>query len=404
MSGWSRPTVIETIPSNQRIWFISDLHLGDGTPSDVFFGKDRSLMALVQHVERDTGSVMVVVGDAMDFHQAWTFTRILRAHQELLGAMSRLGRAGRLIYVVGNHDYDISLYRQILNFRVCDELYVGDKILVQHGYQYDPYIGTTLDNSHVATKAHHMAERYLNTWLRIPLGEFYTIGNRVMFWLAYHLALGFFAFGAFMRFIGFPRGLDALDRHLDYWVRSNMGDPMCILRPILQRLREDRWPFILCGHSHLPGIVWVDAGGQPRAYVNTGSWSFASSHFVQWDGEHFIVKDWITGRRFGDEMYGPALDGSIDEKDFWQWWRENYMGMLRFREGEERRGRLRGWESYIRDTQYMARLEPAVKPLHDRSAIETGLVDDTADSTLGSLADAGRTIAAPLPVSDKAAP
>ena len=36
--GWNqRPPVIEKIPADRRIWFISDLHLGDATPSDVFF-------------------------------------------------------------------------------------------------------------------------------------------------------------------------------------------------------------------------------------------------------------------------------------------------------------------------------------------------------------------------------
>ncbi len=388
VSGWNRPIVIETIPANQKIWFVSDLHMGDGTPSDVFFGKDKPLIALLNQVERE-GCMLVIVGDAMDFHQAWTFTRILRAHQELLSAMSRIGRAGKLIYVVGNHDYDISLYRQVLNFRVCDELHVGDRILVQHGYQYDPYIGNSLEGSHVATKVHHTAERVLNTWLRVPLGEFYTLGNRLLFWLAHKLALGSWALAAGMRKAGFPGGEDTLNRHIDYWARSNMGDPMCMLRPVLQRLREDRWPNILCGHSHLPGLV-RDALRPDRAYVNTGSWSFASSHYVIWDGESFVVNDWITRRGFGDEFYGPVLDGSIDEKDFWQWWRENYMGLLRFREGEERRGRLRGWESYVRDTQYLARLEPGMKPLLDRTAVEAGLVDDTADSSIGTLADAGK--------------
>jgi len=36
------------------------------------------------------------------------------------------------------------------------------------------------------------------------------------------------------------------------------------------------------------------------------------------------------------------------------------MGLLRFREGEERRGRFRGWESYIRDYQYLARFPTQV--------------------------------------------
>jgi UDP-2,3-diacylglucosamine pyrophosphatase LpxH len=396
VSGWNRPTVIETLPADQPIWFLSDLHLGDGTPSDVFFGKDKHLCALVARIERE-GAVLVVVGDAMDFHQAWTFTRILRAHQELLGVMSRLGRAGKLFYVVGNHDYDISLYRQILNFRVCDELHVGDRILVQHGYQYDPYIGTRLEGSHVATKVHHLLERYLNTWLRIPLGEFYTFGNRAMFWLVHKLALGLYGWGWGMRKIGFPRSLDHIERQLNYWARSNMGDPMCIFRPIADRLREDRWPFILCGHSHLPGVIEVAPG---RKYVNTGSWSFASSHYVVWDGEEFLCKDWITGREFREELYLPVLDGSIDEKDYWQWWRENYMGAFRFREGEERRGRLRGWESYIRDHQHLAQLLPAVLPLAETAPIETGLVDDTADPTIGSLPSEG-TDTEPVEPGDK---
>ena len=80
MSGSTRHVVLERVSADQKLWFISDLHLGDGTPSDVFFGKDPHLMALVASVEREDGT-LVVNGDAMDFHQAWTFTRILRAHQ-----------------------------------------------------------------------------------------------------------------------------------------------------------------------------------------------------------------------------------------------------------------------------------------------------------------------------------
>jgi UDP-2,3-diacylglucosamine pyrophosphatase LpxH len=393
VSGWNRPTVIETVPADQEIWFLSDLHLGDGTRSDVFFGKDHHLVALLGNVEK-RGALLVVVGDAMDFHQAWTFTRILRAHQELLGAMSRLGRAGRLVYVVGNHDHDIGLYRQLLHFRVCDELHVGDRILVQHGYQYDPYIGPRLEGSHVATKVHHLIERYLDTWIRIPLGEFYTFENRLSFWVTHKLAIGMHAWARTLSWVGFTRSLDAVERELNYWARSNMGDPMCIFRPIERRLADDRWPIILCGHSHLPGIVRFP---NQRTYVNTGSWSFASSHYVTWDGTDFVCKDWITGRQFREEFYGPVLDGSLDEKDFWMWWQENYMGFLRFREGEERRGRLRGWESYIRDYQYLAQLAPAVPPL-ERAAIETGLVDDTADPNIGALASRGSHEAGNTPV------
>ena len=40
--GWkARPGIVERVAPDQRIWFVSDLHIGDATPHDVFFGKDR---------------------------------------------------------------------------------------------------------------------------------------------------------------------------------------------------------------------------------------------------------------------------------------------------------------------------------------------------------------------------
>jgi UDP-2,3-diacylglucosamine pyrophosphatase LpxH len=352
VTGWNRPKVTETIRADQPIWFISDLHLGDGTPSDVFFGKDRHLMALIESIPKE--GVLVVVGDAMDFHQAWTFTRILRAHQPLLSAMSELAKEGRLFYVVGNHDYDISFYKDLLNFRVCDELHIEQRFLVTHGYEYDPYIGSDLEGSHLATKIHHLLERYLNTWIRVPLGEFYTFPNRLLYWTVHKYA----SMVRLSSFIGKRFGLHGIGRkqleHLDYWARTQMGDPMCMFNPIMKRLQEDKWEAIVCGHSHLPGRI--EKGG--RLYINTGSWTFASSHYALWQNDRFSVQDWLTGREFTDHFYRPIISGAIDEKDFWQWWRENYMGFLRFREGEERQGRLRGWESHIRDYQYLAQFDP----------------------------------------------
>ena len=353
MSGRIKP--VESIDADQEIWFISDLHLGDGTPSDAFFGKDRHLQALVEHVEA-RGAMLVIGGDAMDFHQAWSFTRILRAHQELLAAMSRLARKGRVVYVIGNHDYDITLYRELLNFRVCDELHIGDQILVQHGFQYDPFLKNALEGTHMGTKIHHLVERYLDTWIRIPLGEFYTLTNRFVFWLVHKLALIAFAAAWVLRGLGFEASAKETERTLDFWARSNLGDPMCIFQPAMERLREDNWKILLCGHSHLPGIVRENG----KMYANTGSWTFASSQYIVWRDGELRCHDWITGREFGDQLYQPLLDGSIDEKNFWQWWRENYMGWLRFREGEERRGRFRGWESYIRDHQEFGHISETV--------------------------------------------
>ncbi len=356
MAQSAPPAVVERIPADQKIWFISDLHIGDATPCDAFFGKDRELIALVRRVEKE-GATLVIVGDAIDFHQAWTFPRVLAAHQALFGALSGLARLGKLYYVVGNHDFEINLFQSILHFKVCDELVIGDRIRVVHGWQYDPYMKDTVGTSHGwSTTFHHMVERYLRTWLRIPHGEFYTIGNRLMFWLAHKAALSANLYARGMAKLGYTRSAAKLNAYLDYWVQGNLGDSMGMFRPVMDHLRTGPYQYILCGHSHLPGFVPLETAhpeGQ-RAYVNTGSWTFASSFYVTWDGAAFAVSDWMTRRRVGAELYGPLLDGVIYEKDFWQWWRENYMGMLRFREGEERKDRLRGWESFIRDHQHLA--------------------------------------------------
>ncbi len=361
--GWNnRPTLVERIEPDQELWFISDLHVGDATPCDVFFGKDHHLMALVDRVDR-AGATLVIVGDAIDFHQAWSFTRVLRAHQELFATFSRLAREGRLIYVIGNHDYEINLFKEVLHFRVCDELHVGRRILVVHGWQYDPYLRDALGHGHGwSTTVHHMVERYLGTWLRIPLGEFYTKGNRLMFWLAHKIAMVADGWTRAMTWVGHQRSADRLHTYLTYWAQSNMGDSMGIFQGALEALDEGEFDALVCGHSHLPGVV--DHGG--RQYINTGSWTFASSQYVVWDGESFLCRDWITGREFTSQFYEPLLDGALYHKDFWQWWRENYMGLFRFREGEERKGNLRGWESYVRDYQHLSQLEEErLKPLRE---------------------------------------
>jgi len=360
--GWNRRSpVVASLNADQRIWFVSDLHLGDATPSDVFFGKDRQLIALVERVERE-GGVLVIVGDAIDLHQAWSLTRVLRAHQELFSAFSRLARADRLVYVIGNHDYEINLFHDILQFRVCDELRVGDRILVVHGWQFDPYLKDALELSHGwSTTVHHLAERWLGTWLRIPLGEFYTRSNRLLFWLVHKFALLANAWCTLLSAVGSPRSAENLNRYLTWWARSNMGDPMGIFRSAIETLNTGPWHTLVCGHSHLPGVVPTDTG---RTYVNTGSWTFASSHYAVWDGSSFTCRDWINGTQFGRGLYEPLLEGTVYTKDYWQWWRENYLGFLRFREGEERRVRHRGWESYVRDTQHLSQLQPlTLEPL-----------------------------------------
>lgn len=347
------------LPTNALIWFVSDLHLGDGTPSDAFMGKDAHLIALVERAHRE-GAILVINGDAVDFHQAWSFHRVLRAHKRLLGALSRLGREGRLVYVIGNHDHDISLFDEILSFRVCDEVHVGDDLLVRHGYEYDPYILDMMADGQWHTYVHHMLERWLGTWLRIPLGEFYTWPNRVGFWVGHKAGMMATLAQRVGEWLDVETPVaDEVLANLDFWTWSNLGDSMGIFRPAFQEARTGRFRGVVCGHSHVPGVVREG----DRFYANSGSWTFSSSQYLVWNGEQMRCFDWMTGREYRDELYGPMLDGTLYERDFPQWWRENYMGWLRFREGEERGGRLPGWKRLLADRHQLAALrEPLPSP------------------------------------------
>jgi len=337
MPAWERPTPLDVtrkLDPAQRIYFISDLHLGDGTRSDAFLGKDRELIAFLDQV-RQEDATLVVAGDAIDFHQAWSMSRVLKAHARLIGELARLAESHGVIYIWGNHDYDISLFKDLLRFDVCSRLEIGDQVLCQHGYEYDPFIGPALEQTHLATQIHHMVERVCGTWMRLPLENFYTVGNRVAFWLFHKAALWTDAYGRVLRALGRHATADRMDLTIHYWTQNQLGDPGQLTRHISEQISEIPFRHLVCGHSHLPGIIDLTPN---RTYVNTGSWTFNSSQYALWDGQSFIVRDWISGRRYDDRAYRRVLEGQMLEKSFHDWWRENYLGWLRYRVAEA--GRL----------------------------------------------------------------
>ena len=318
----------KTIPADQEIFFISDLHMGDGTASDAFGKKDDALIDFISHV-RERGAHLVIVGDAIDFHQAWFFSRVLKAHGTLFGALSSLADAHGVTYIWGNHDADMSFFKDILRFEVCSSLAIGERILVQHGYEYDPFIGGHLEATHRATQVHHLVERALSTRIRIPLEQFYTLTNRLAFWCVHKLV--------WLKNQLHRIGLRSLQKRLDqqelYWVHGQMGDPQGIWENIRTALETGPHDFIVTGHSHLPGRVEVTPG---RFYVNTGSWTFNSTNYARWDGTGFEVKDWLREKTYTDRWYQPLMDRRWRHMDLMAWWRANYMGWLRFRVAEVR--------------------------------------------------------------------
>ncbi len=315
-----------------RVYFVSDLHLGDGSHADIFLQKDEHFLAFLDEVERH-GSALVIVGDALDFEQAWYFSRILRAHRRVISRLTQLTERMRVIYVYGNHDPDIVLFRDILKWQLCDKVVVDGDLLAVHGYEFDTYVGRRFEEASVLTKAVGVYERIFRTWLRLPLRNFYTLSNRLAHYLFYWATRGSRAQRWLAGRLGWEDWGRGFAHFIDFWTRGVLGDPMGITMPAIQSLREGTagHSFVVCGHSHLPGIVQVD---EDKAYVNLGSWSFGNSQYGFWDGSRFELRDWITGRTIRDERYRPIFEGKAD-RTYEEWFESQYLGYLRFRCGEE---------------------------------------------------------------------
>ncbi len=329
--GTNRRNILR-IPEEGRIYVISDIHLGDGTRSDSFLAKDRDLLDFLSKVDEEE-AILVIAGDAIDFSQALFFTNILKAHGKILGAFSELANKGLLYYVLGNHDHDLRWYKDVLRIPVVNGIEVGEHTLILHGYEFDPIIGASLEEAEGRTRAHHLAERFLSTWIRTPIEHFYTGWNRFAYWFLHKVLWVRRRTSKLMDALrGDSRSSDYVNETMRYWTRSQLGDPGCLVNHARRWLMEQPYTTLICGHSHLPGIV--DLGGGKR-YANTGSWTFTHCHVMELEKGEIRVKDWRSGRTYDDRLYRPIIDGTFDHIRFEDWWKDNYMGLLRYRCGEE---------------------------------------------------------------------
>ena len=313
------------------IYFVSDIHLGDGSHADVFQDKDEYFLRFLEEVG-DKAQALVIVGDALDFEQAWYFSRIVRAHRKVVAGLTQLADKMRVVYIYGNHDPDILLFQDLLKWELCQTVIVDDRILVQHGYEFDSYVGQKFEESSFWARTVMLYERIFRTWIRLPLREYYTFSNRAVHYLFYWVnRLNEVLEWAEDRFEMENLGQGLRD-WAEFWTRGVMGDPMGLTLPVVERLKSDpNVDTIVCGHSHMPGVLPV---GENKAYVNLGSWAFGNSQYGIWDGKQFRLWDFISSRPIRDENYRPIFEGHAD-RSYREWFEDQYMGFLRFRSGEE---------------------------------------------------------------------
>lgn len=303
--------------------FVGDLHLGDGSSHDSFRREDRRLIAFLRECEGACDAV-VFMGDALDIPQAWTLRRALRAHPGVVRTIRSLASRVQVVFVRGNHDWNVDYERVFPGASVCVELRVGET-RVMHGHQLDRYCRPEHEGHQLQMKLHHLAERAFAFHFRLPIHEHDTWQNHAAHWLGGRYGHHLRRMSRIYRALGLVDRAESHEAFIHYWSRALWGDSCALFEPATRWVREEAAPALVCGHTHLPGVVEVEGG----TYVNAGSWAFGAADYAQWDGESFSALDYATGESHGDRHYRWMLEGE-DRGDFFTWWDRHYRGRFRF--------------------------------------------------------------------------
>ena len=317
--------------TRDKMYFVSDLHIGDGSQSEPFYGNKDAFIQFLNMV-RSENAQLVIVGDGLDFHQAMhDINSIITGNSRII---TQLIEMESFHYIRGNHDYELNIFQGLLHFELHQELVVDNKILIQHGYEYDPYISRNFEESNLFTIIHNLAERIFSCKFRLPLENFYNFENRCAFWMFHKFVLGVDLLHRISVHQNWKDPTVKWREFCQHWAMNQIADPANLFENIRKERMTGTYPFLLTGHSHLPGQITFSNG---KTYVNTGSWTYNNSQYAVWDGTKFEVKDFRTGKIYDDRMYQKLNTKEFSHLNFLKWWQENYMGWLRFRNAEERR-------------------------------------------------------------------
>ncbi len=312
------------LPLAGRFHFVSDLHLGDGGPSDAFGRKDDRLRSFLDEVA-SRGDALVIVGDGFDIAQAWSLERIVAAHRAVIDDLCALSRTTPVYYLRGNHEGSGSELVDALPLRFAHELTIGERIRVEHGNAHDPHNLPGNRKAFWGARIHATVEAAIRTPVRIPMRKHHYWSTRLGHWMFYRFGQLQLGLSHIERALGRDEQARKRLEFLDYWGRGEWGDAHGLVGVAHKLLAVGDIDTLVCGHSHQPGTVAI-AGG---TYVNTGSWTFEDSTYAAYEDGRFEVRRYPERSVIADEEYRSIL-GPNRGKSFFDWWDAYYRGFLRY--------------------------------------------------------------------------
>lgn len=130
----------------KNIYVVSDIHIGDKSPSDNFEPVRDRFLAFLEYVNADPNGVLILNGDTFEFWQSSLADVIYNNYDLLLRFIE-----SKAIFMVGNHDCDLLPLSKIPNRSANSneflgnvhssiDLQYGDRIVrIMHGHEFDPF-------------------------------------------------------------------------------------------------------------------------------------------------------------------------------------------------------------------------------------------------------------------------
>lgn len=242
------------MPDREKIYFVTDAHLGAGSDS---LQRETTLCSLLESFKADAAQV-VFLGDMFDFWFTYRFV-VPKGHVRLLGKMAELADAGiQLHFFIGNHDMWLFDYLPSL---MPITMHTDPEVLTFDGRRFLLGHGDGLG---------HLDRRY--DFIRLI---FRSRVNQFLFSLL-PPALTFGVAHAWSRHSRRSH-IKKNPTIFDYQGDDREG----IVIYCRQRLQTEHFDYCVFGHRHSPIVRDL---GQGCTYVNVGDWLGHRSYAVYHQG------------------------------------------------------------------------------------------------------------------------
>lgn len=235
-------------------FLISDLHLGDGARADNF-RQSRAEQPLLRFLDMvaQRGKRLIINGDLFEL---WKFDLpiCLKMYRRILSKLRQISEQGlEIIYIFGNHDFDLSYLQHLFSF-IVESWDFGHYLHIEHGHRFDRDSGTIWKIRQAAVWLVAWAERWFDRNIDLRLDR------------------------ALQRYHIFQPKTPASRRYRGTLIEYE--------KEVAKMLA--RYQMVILGHTHKPMLKYLQPTG---IYANSGTWIAGRRDYIFIDGDRILLSE-----------------------------------------------------------------------------------------------------------------